>query len=365
MKKGKTELEKMQDKVQKIVVRVNEKITILGEHLGILNTTLTNIQEEFDKVQNIPNEEKMRYEELKQIRLNWKNQVDEIIKKYEEIKNKDAAAAGVAGVGIGAGVAVAALGPGVAMGIATTFGVASTGTAISALSGVAAMNAGLAWLGGGALVAGGGGMAAGEAFLALMGPVGLAIAGFGIIAGGLLFWKNKNDQKCLENLFIRISNRDLKSFELAINELDDRIKQIDNGNIELKFAIRVIPNLGLDYNKMTEEQQQELKKYIHLMVLCTQLLVDPIKELQPKYTNKDLDGYIKTKYNVWYSFSERRSIVTLANLLYKININEIEKKLLWKSLRDNKEFLKSINVTKENFKINIFDIVPKVLDFKY
>lgn len=107
MKKGKTELEKMQDKVQKMVVRVNEKITILGEHLGILNTTLTNIQEEFDKVQNIPNEEKIRYEELKQIRLNWKNQVDEIIKKYEEIKNKDATAAGVAGVGIGAGVAVA------------------------------------------------------------------------------------------------------------------------------------------------------------------------------------------------------------------------------------------------------------------
>ena len=353
MKKGKTELEKMQDKVQKMVVRVNEKITILGEHLGILNTTLTNIQEEFDKVQNIPNEEKIRYEELKQIRLNWKNQVDEIIKKYEEIKNKDAVAAGVAGVGIGAGVAVAALGPGVAMGIATTFGVA------------AAMNAGLAWIGGGALAAGGGGMAAGEAVLALMGPIGLAIAGVGVIAGGLLFWKNKNDQKCLENLFIRISDRDLKSFELAINELDNRIKQIDNGNIELKVAIRVIPNLGLDYNKMTEEQQQELKKYIHLMALCTQLLVNPIKELQPKYTNEDLDEYIKRKYSAWYSSSEKRSIIALANLLYKINTNEVEKKLLWKSLRDNKEFLKSIDVTKEDFKINIFDIVSKVLNFKY
>ena len=386
MKKGKTELEKMQDKVQKMVVRVNEKITILGEHLGILNTTLTNIQEEFDKVQNIPNEEKMWYEELKQIRLNWKNQVDEIIKKYEEIKNKDAAAAGVAGVGIGAGVAVAALGPGVAMGIATTFGVASTGTAISALSGVAAMNAGLAWLGGGALVAGGGGMAAGEAFLALMGPIGLAIAGVGVIAGGLLFWKNKNDQKCLENLFIRISNRDLKSFELAINELDDRIKQIDNGNIELKVAIRVIPNLGLDYNKMTEEQQQELKKYIHLMVLCTQLLVDPIKELQPKYTEKDFDKYIKhtpKKYKEWHISSQNINIssfesygkkifeeykklnVTLANLLYKININETEKKLLWKSFRNNEKFLESMSITKKNFNIDIFDTVLEALNFKY
>lgn len=386
MKKGKTELEKMQDKVQKMVVRVNEKITILGEHLGILNTTLTNIQEEFDKVQNIPNEEKMWYEELKQIRLNWKNQVDEIIKKYEEIKNKDAVAAGVAGVGIGAGVAVAALGPGVAMGIATTFGVASTGTAISALSGVAAMNAGLAWLGGGALVAGGGGMAAGEAFLALMGPIGLAIAGVGVIAGGLLFWKNKNDQKCLENLFIRISNRDLKSFELAINELDDRIKQIDNGNIELKFAIRVIPNLGLDYNKMTEEQQQELKKYIHLMALCTQLLVDPIKELQPKYTEKDFDKYIKhtpKKYKEWHISSQNINIssfesygkkifeeykklnVTLANLLYKININETEKKLLWKSFRNNEKFLESMSITKKNFNIDIFDTVLEALNFKY
>lgn len=286
MKKGKTELEKMQDKVEKMVVRVNEKITILGEHLGILNTTLTNIQEEFDKVQNIPNEEKMRYEELKQIRLNWKKQVDEITKKYEKIKN------------------------------------------------------------GGATVAGG-------------------IAGVGVIAGGVLFWKNKSDQKCLENLFIRISNRDLKSFELAINELDNRIKQIDNENIELKFAIRIIQSLGLNYSEMTEEQQDELKKYIQLIDTSTQLLVNPIKELQPKYTNEDLDEYIKRKYSAWYSSSEKRSIIALANLLYKINTNEVEKKLLWKSLRDNKEFLKSIDIAKEDFKINIFDIVSKVLNFKY
>ena len=68
-----------------------------------------------------------------------------------------------------------------AMGVATTFGVASTGAAISALSGAAATNAALAWLGGGALAAGGGGMAAGEAFLALAGPVGWAIAGVSLV----------------------------------------------------------------------------------------------------------------------------------------------------------------------------------------
>jgi hypothetical protein len=49
--------------------------------------------------------------------------------------------------------------------LAGSFGVASTGTAISALSGAAASNATLAWLGGGAIAAGGGGMAAGTIVL--------------------------------------------------------------------------------------------------------------------------------------------------------------------------------------------------------
>lgn len=390
MGKEKTQFEKEQDKVQQTIFVVNEKIRVLGTHLETLNTALMDIQEKFDMIQNIPNEEKIRYEELKQIRLNWKKQVDEITKKYEEIKKEGSnVAGGVAGVGVGAGVAVATLGPGVAMGIATVFGVASTGTAVSALSGAAAANAALAWLGGGALAAGGGGMAAGEAFLALMGPIGLAIAGFGIIAGGFLFWKNKNDKKCLEDLLTRISNRDLKSFELAIDDLNHRIKQIENGNVELKVAIRIIPNLGLDYNKMTEEQQQELKKYIHLMALCTQLLVDPIKELQPKYTEEDFDKYIKhtpQKYREWHTsyqninissfesfgrkmaqmFKEYKKLnVTLANFLYKININEVEKKLLWKSFRNNEEFLKSMNVNKKNFNIDIFDTVLEALNFKY
>ena len=390
MGKEKTQFEKVQDKVQQTIFVVNEKIRVLGTHLEILNTALMDIQEKFDMIQNIPNEEKIRYEELKQIRLNWKKQVDEITKKYEEIKKEGSnIAGGVAGVGVGAGVAVATLGPGVAMGIATVFGVASTGTAVSALSGAAAANAALAWLGGGALAAGGGGMAAGEAFLALMGPIGLAIAGFGIIAGGFLLWKNKNDKKCLEDLLTRISNRDLKSFELAIDDLNHRIKQIDNGNVELKVAIRVIPNLGLDYNKMTEQQQQELKKYIHLIALCTQLLVDPIKELQPKYTEEDFDKYIKhtpKKYREWHISSQNINIssfesfgrkmaqmfkeykklnVTLANFLYKININEAEKKLLWKSFRNNEEFLKSMNVNKKNFNIDIFDTVLEALNFKY
>jgi hypothetical protein len=62
-----------------------------------------------------------------------------------------------------------------------SFATASTGTAIAGLSGAAAVNATLAWLGGGALAAGGGGMALGAVMLnvAIAGPTVL-IAGISV-----------------------------------------------------------------------------------------------------------------------------------------------------------------------------------------
>lgn len=81
------------------------------------------------------------------------------------------AAAGAGGIGAVAGFAV--------YGGVMAIGAASTGTAISALSGVAATNATLAAIGGGSLATGGLGMAGGTAILgaAIAGPV-LAIAGW-------------------------------------------------------------------------------------------------------------------------------------------------------------------------------------------
>ncbi len=86
---------------------------------------------------------------------------------------------------------VSALGAAAAMGTPTlvtgavsALATASTGTAISSLSGVAATNATLAWLGGGSLAAGGGGMAAGAATLTAI-TTG-ATAGVGLIAAGLI-----------------------------------------------------------------------------------------------------------------------------------------------------------------------------------
>jgi hypothetical protein len=68
---------------------------------------------------------------------------------------------------------------------ASTVGVAGTGTAIGTLSGAAATNASLAWLGGGSLAAGGLGMAGGALVLGgLVVAPALAVTGFMIEAQG-------------------------------------------------------------------------------------------------------------------------------------------------------------------------------------
>lgn len=284
-----TELSKLQKAQQKTEVaakKTNKKINELGKYAGTLYSFLNEIQKVFNRIRNVSEEKRQKYEELKAISVHWKQQVEKIETEYKKTEMKTVGQ-GVAG--IGAGMAVAALGPTAAMGIATTFGVASTGTAISTLGGAAATNAALAWLGGGALAAGGGGMAAGSAFLALAGPVGWAVAGLAFVTSGILFLRSKHNKERLENIYTLISERDTKSYNLAIAEIGERIKRIEDESHKLSDAITKIKTFGTDYGRMTESQQFELGSYVNLMESATMLLVNPILGLQPKYTEQDFE----------------------------------------------------------------------------
>lgn len=365
MKKKKSKLQLAQDEAQAAINKTNKKIEELGKHSGDLCDELNDIQSLFDIIRNIPNGKKLECEKIKKIRLNWKQQAEKIENDYKEAAVKNAGS-GAAGVGVG--VAVVTLGPTAAMGVATTFGVASTGTAISTLSGAAATNAALAWLGGGALAAGGGGMAAGNAFLALAGPVGWTIAGIAVIASGLLFWKSSNDKKAIENIFTLISKRDVKSYDLAITELNERILRIDNECKLLQTAISKIRTLGADYNDMTEAQQYELGSYVNLMLSSTQLLVNPIMGLQPKYSDIDFEKYIswnKDHLSKEICIKYKSLIVSLSNLLYKIKLDNNDRKLLYKSFRKNKKILSTFDMKKSDFSIEIMNIVNDALIYEY
>ena len=97
---------------------------------------------------------------------------------------------------VGGAMVVGGASAGTVVTVASTIGAAaSTGTAIGTLSGVAATNAAMAWLGGGAVAAGGGGMATGSAILATVSTGGMviAVAGVGIITKQV--WDNLDEAK--------------------------------------------------------------------------------------------------------------------------------------------------------------------------
>ena len=195
----------------------------------------------------------------------------ETLKKEKQSANYKGAGIGVAGVA--AGLGAAALLPTGAIALATTFGVASTGTAISALSGVAATNAALAWLGGGALLAGGGGMAAGSALLALTGPIGWGIGAAGIVGGGMfaasknkeIAEKAKNQKKEIEKGIVQMKKGIIKieGIEASTTESTKGAKQL------LNILELYAPN---DFESYSLEQKHMLGALINHVQSLTKLL---------------------------------------------------------------------------------------------
>lgn len=182
------------------------------------------------------------------------------IKEAEQIKKSAANAT----IGIGTGVAVATYAPTAAMWVATTFGTASTGTAISALSGAAATNAALAWLGGGALSAGGAGMAAGKALLALAGPVGWGIAGTSTLVALVALWcKHKKLQKNEKEELLRIikCTETLKETRLSIIKMAEATKAY---NMKIRDSLQKCePLCNGDYSLFSENQKNQIRDLVN------------------------------------------------------------------------------------------------------
>lgn len=185
---------KLDDALRMAVDQYNDAYTTMNDNGATLyrerSLAVDRITQIEYLVNSIANRPKDFDTEIAEIRTSRETFVGacEFAKQELEAAKKSALSAGA---GVVTGAAIVSVAPTVAMWVATTFGTASTGTAISALSGAAATNAALAWLGGGALAVGGGGMAAGHAFLALAGPVGWGIAGVTLLSSIMLFSVNK------------------------------------------------------------------------------------------------------------------------------------------------------------------------------
>ena len=238
-----TELYQIREKAVKVVKIIEERISKLANKPKEFETKLEEIDVE---IQNF---------EDKQIAIS------QSIKEAELASGSTAATASLSALG----VTVATLGPTAAMGVATTFGVASSGTAISSLTGAAANSAALAWLGGGSVAAGGGGVAAGNAFLALAGPVGWGIAGVMLTASvgaGVVANKKK----------VELLARQLKEKVIEVTELIELTEKQTEGIYLANLSLT-----GMDYSLFTEDEKYKAGNLVNSTLSLTAMINKEIK----------------------------------------------------------------------------------------
>ena len=181
-------IENARDELDRQRKEVGAALESLGkEKLTILEGNVTDFVATFEKIKNIDFQSSIGLEELKNLHIDQNT--------FQELKELGSFALGVAG-GAAAGVAGGALTAVGAYGAAMTFASASTGTAISALSGAAATNATLAFFGGGSLATGGLGMAGG------MYVLGGLVAGPALMVMGMI-----TEAKSKEKLEKALSNK--------------------------------------------------------------------------------------------------------------------------------------------------------------
>ncbi|PID21901.1 hypothetical protein CSV61_06695 [Sporosarcina sp. P3] len=184
----------------------NKEFEIYGLlKLEILDGSMKHFVETFKQIKHVNftneavTEEFVSNSEIEQFVLTIEKQV---------VKAGQVLAAGIASL---AGGGLAAMG---ALGATTTFAAASTGTAIVALSGIAAQNATLAFLGGGSLAAGGLGVADGTLVL---GGIALAPA---LAIGSLIF--AASTEKKLQEMYGRQAEAqaEIEKLQAATNVME-------------------------------------------------------------------------------------------------------------------------------------------------
>lgn len=194
----------------------NDALQALGQKkLDVMSQDIHHFVESFSQLHNVDLENSEGLNELTKIQMTKET--------LAQMKEQSSMAIGmVSGLAQGATFGgLTALG---AYGAAMSFATASTGTAISALSGAAATNATLAFFGGGSLAAGGLGMAGGTAVLGglVAGPA-LAIMGFTLNAKA-----EKNLETAKSNMAqARKINEELGAAADVCNAITERTNMYD------------------------------------------------------------------------------------------------------------------------------------------
>ena len=250
-----------------------DSLTHLGEQkIFVLNNSVSDFLDTFTKIKNVDFRDSEGLEELK------KMHIDEY--SFDDMRELVNFAGGLAG-GAAAGTAGGALAAFGAFGAAQALAAASTGTAISTLSGAAATNATLAFFGGGSLAAGGLGMAGGAAILGGL-VAGPALLVMGFVAGGVA---KKNLEKAYTNQAeaIKIAE-ELDTASLQCETIRRRtymfynlLARLDSYFVPLIFKMQdIVKTEGDDYSMYSPKSKKAIASCASVAVSIKSVLDTPI-----------------------------------------------------------------------------------------
>lgn len=364
-----------QDKLKKTQIRTINRIEDLGNNSILVFNALNDIQDIIDKIRGIPDKNRLQLQDLIRLRNEWKQQVSDITQ--EATRAAQNTKPGLNEIEYGA--AVGTIAPNLAAGLATSFETFTLAFLAPVL--------------GGPTVAG---IALAMAITPIFDPATAIAAG--------IIWKVKSDEKQqVEKIFTLINERNSKSFNLALIELNERIKLLSTEVEKLNIVKNKISELGTDYSTMSEEQKYELGAALNTMLSSTRLLTNPIMGLKPAFTEMDYYDYLtffnyymevqrkqfiectNDKHSLFNPTSEKdylelaynlsikrkefyikhkRMIIDLCNLLHSIKLSEKDKNLLCKCLSHNEEFINTYQIQANEINQYLIDDIIQILATK-
>lgn len=239
----------------------------------ILDNSIRSFTCLFEKIHDVELKESPGLDELKKFHIDKQ--------AFSELRQMSTMASSIAG-GLAGGAAAGALAAIGAYGGAMTFGMcATTGTAIGTLSGVAATNATLAFLGGGALSVGGLGMAGGTMVLGGL-VAGPALAIMGFVVGSKA---SANKDAAYSNLAeAHRYEEEVKNVQIVCKAIRMRANMFERLLIRLdaifeplvESLAKVIQTSGTDFSQYNREEKAVLAANLSLVKAIKAILDTPI-----------------------------------------------------------------------------------------
>lgn len=271
------------DESEKFIIMAKDKtkeaIEALGhEKIRILSTSINDFIKNYEKIMNM---NLKNSEGLDELRIFDPSSEEFIQLKEAAFEAKQIAVNGLAAISSGALLAYGTYSA-VMSGLGGLIVTATTGTALGSLSGAAAVNATLAWLGGGALTAGGYGMMGGMVVL------GGIVVGPALAIGGAIFasqarkalndaYSNYDEAKVFKAQAKNIGVA-LKAIFIRAGQLTELLQKLDSYLvIYVSKMVDTINAKGTDWQNFGLSEQQDIFRCIKIaqtikVVLDTSLL---------------------------------------------------------------------------------------------